>query len=124
MGNGAFGFGGKKKLDLSGIPTSAPEVSPEREAVAIERGEALGFVPREATAPSILAAASAAPAGAGEGESGKVVRQRPVRRGNVRQVLIRGPEEVVNAFIAFVNEQGYSAYWEGLQDLMANRKDA
>lgn len=118
MSKDAFGFSGKKKLDLSGIPAAAPDVSPEREAAAIQRGEELGFVPREAgsAGPVVIEADLPRP-----GEGGKVVRSRPGGRARQRTVYIKGPEEVLDEFVAFVNERGYSAYWEAIRDLMAER---
>lgn len=118
MPNDSFGFSSKKKgtLDLTGIPKGPPEVSPEREAAAIQRGEELGYVRREASV-SVGEAVSAlqihAPAPAQ-----RVTRQRVKRNENVRTVFVRGPEQVIDEFIAYVNEKGYGSYWEALRHLM------
>lgn len=118
MPKATLGFDDIKKpkgLDFSGIPDSPPPLSPEREEAAVRAGEAMGFVEREPAFQNR------------NGETlepirqGRVRRMRPKRRKDTAQIFIKGPADVVDDFIAFVNESGYSAYWEGLRDLLQQR---
>lgn len=123
MPNDTFGFGSKRRIDLSDIPTSPPEVTPEREAAALERGEALGFVAREPLAPvKVEGEGAQAPADTSASSGERVVRQRTKRSASARNILIRGPEDVLDEFVRFVNDQGFGSYWEGLRYLMDNQK--
>lgn len=123
MPNDTFGFQSKRRIDLSDIPTSPPEVTPEREAAALERGEKLGFVAREPAAPTQGEGEGArAPVVASAPSGERVTRQRTKRSASVRNILIRGPEDVLDEFVRFVNEQRFGSYWEGLRHLMDNQK--
>lgn len=121
MPNDTFGFSGKKRLDLSNIPAAAPAVPLDREEAAIKRGEALGFVGREPGAPEAHAAIVTA-SESDSGQRGKVVRKRPARRAGVRNIMVSGPEDVIDEFIDFVNTRGYSAYWVALKHFMDKEK--
>ncbi len=130
MAKSPFGFGDKPKsrnLDFGGMPQAPAEPTPEREAAALKRGEDLGFVARETKPDQAPAGLEAAHAGSlaqnvqGRAGGSPVVRRRPGAKVPMRSIFVKGPETELNEFIAYVNENGYSAYWEAIRDLMARR---
>jgi hypothetical protein len=116
-----------KALDFEGLPPAPGAPSAEREAAAIMVGESLGYVSREsaqekAIEPYLEASGSQGQPGTKQGAGGgSVVRRRPGGNVPMRSIFVKGPESDINEFVAFVNEKGYSAYWEAIRDLMANR---
>lgn len=115
-----YGFGKRPvkptndTLDLSGITRAPLPLDPEREAAAIARGTALGFVDR--AEPDGTTRES----GVGEG----TVRRR---RQAVPQasLFIKGPKETLDWFIDFTNQRGHRSYWQALAELreLAERGD-
>lgn len=101
-----YGFGKKPgaapaeetRIDLSGITRTALPLDPAREAAAIERGTALGFVDR--------------------GERG-VGDELPIRRRRQAapqsSVYIKGPKDTLDWFIEYTNAQGHRSYWQALE---------
>lgn len=106
-----YGFGKKAgakpadddRLDLSGITRTAVPVDPAREAAAIERGAALGFVDRSER-------------GAGEGETVVRRRRQTAPQGSV---YIKGPQDTLDWFIEYTNAQGHRSYWQTLEEFRA-----
>lgn len=105
-----YGFGKKPhgappaadRIDLSGITRAPVQVDPAREAAAIERGAALGFVDREDR-------------GAGE-EAGVRRRRQSAPQGSV---YIKGPRETLDWFVEYTNRRGHRSYWQTLEELRA-----
>lgn len=104
-----YGFGKKAEpneppetvVDFSGLPRRAVQVDPEREALALQRGAALGYVDRGDER-------------AGEG-AGPVRRARPkVEQSNL---FIKGPKTTLDWFVNLSNERGHKAYWQTLEEL-------
>lgn len=106
-----YGFGKKPaapaktdetRLDLSGIVRAPLAVDPAREAVAMARGDALGFVDRGEQA-------------AGEGAEPGIRR----RRQTVPQasLYIKGPKDTLDWFIDFTNQRGHRSYWQTIAEL-------
>lgn len=92
-------------LDLSGIRREPLPADPKREAAAIERGAALGFVDRaerEPTAPI-------------EG-SPRRRRQAAPPQGSV---YVKGPKETIDWFVNFTNERGHRSYWQTIAEFRA-----
>ncbi|MBB5712059.1 hypothetical protein [Sphingomonas xinjiangensis] len=111
-GDGAGGNPEAQKLDLGGFRRNPVEVSPEQEAAAVARGDAIGFVDRSQ----------------GEHGSLRVQQGRGVRRRKdavpSRSLYIKGPEELLDWFIELTNERGYRSYWQALEEfreLLADR---
>ena len=99
-----YGFGKKprvapsdeSRIDLSGIIRTRVQLDPAREAAALERGAALGYVDREAAEEP-------------------VVRRR---RQTVPQasIYIKGPKETLDWFIEYTNQRGHRSYWQTVED--------
>ena len=89
------------RLDLRGITRTPLPVDLAREAAALERGAALGFVDR----------------GAGEGAEPAVRR----RRQDVPQssVYIKGPTHTLDWFIEYTNARAHRSYWQALEEFRA-----
>lgn len=109
----SFGFDKVKKpdppdrnLDLSGLSMKPPVPPVEKEKKALAKGEKLGFSSRE-------------PESAVTGK-GRIERRR--QRAASRSIFIKGPEAVLDRFIAYTNELGVDAYWQALEKLL-NTKD-
>lgn len=83
---------GSKGLDLSGLPAGAPQIEPERERSAIERGEALGFTDR--------------------GQGGRRRRPPPPP---TESLFVKGPAETVQWFRDFSVDMGHRSYWNTLE---------
>lgn len=106
----SYGFGKKApvpaksaeetRLDLSGIVRAPLSVDPIREAAAMARGDALGFVDR----------------GEQTGEGGQPAVRR--RRQSVPQgsLYIKGPQETLDWFVDFTNQRGHRSYWQTLAE--------
>lgn len=98
------GTGDPTKLDLSGIVRAPLSVDPAREAAAIARGNALGFVDRGDSAE-----------GPAEGQGATPVRRR--RQPPPQSSLyIKGPKETLDWFIDFTNQRGHRSYWQALAE--------
>ena len=86
-------------LDLSGITRTPLAVDPVREAAAMERGTALGFVDRSQR--------TAEP-------------DTPIRRRRQTtpqsSVYIKGPRETLDWFIEYTNEREHRSYWQTLEE--------
>lgn len=97
-----YGFGAKKtpeapatgKMDLGGLPKALPPLTQQAEAKAVAVGEGLGFVDRG---------------------QGSARRQRPAPVPTA-SLYVKGPQELIDWFIAYTDGQGHSAYWKSLQD--------
>lgn len=98
------GAGDPTKLDLSGIVRAPLSVDPAREAAAIARGNALGFVDRGDSAE-----------GPAEGQGATPVRRRrqPAPQSSL---YIKGPKETLDWFIDFTNQRGHRSYWQALAE--------
>ena len=106
-----YGFGKKPdakptdaaRLDLSGIVRTTVPLDPAREAAAIERGAALGFVDR--------------------GERGRDEGDSPVRRRRQTvpqsSVYIKGPKDTLDWLIEYTNTRGHRSYWQALEEFRA-----
>jgi hypothetical protein len=102
-----YGFGRKPPLatqtaNFDHVPRGPVMLDPTAEEAALQRGEALGFVNREAVEL-------------------QTDQTRPVRRRRVAApistVFIKGPKEVIDWFIEYTNRGGYPAYWHGIAEL-------
>lgn len=96
-----FGFGGAKKpkgLNLGGVPKGPVVVDAVREAVAVERGEGLGFTDR------------------GQGRGGRRRRPPPVPS---KPLFIRGPVDIIDWFEDYTERAGHRALWQSLADFRA-----
>ncbi|WP_242097965.1 hypothetical protein [Sphingomonas sp. CROZ-RG-20F-R02-07] len=95
------------RLDLSGITRTPLPVDPAREAAALERGAALGFVDR----------------GAGEGPEPSVRRRRQAVPQS--SVYIKGPKDTLDWFIEYTNARAHRSYWQTLEEFrtMVEGKD-
>jgi hypothetical protein len=109
----SFGFDKVKKpdspdriLDLSGLRMNPPVPPVEKEKKALAKGEKLGFSSRESENAT-----------AGRGR----VERRRQQTAN-RSIFIKGPEAVLDRFVAYTNELGVDAYWQALEKLL-NEKD-
>ena len=110
-----YGFGKKPvpaqptddtRLDLSGIVRAPLAIDPAREAAAIARGDALGFIDRGDQGSG---------QGAGEGpETGVRRRRQTVPQASL---YIKGPKETLDWFIVFTNQRGHRSYWQTLAEL-------
>lgn len=106
----SYGFGKKPsaapvdegRLDLSGITRTPLPIDPAREAAALERGAALGFVDR-------------GDSGAGEGA---VVRRRR-QTAPQSSVYIKGPKDTLDWFIEYTNQRAHRSYWQTLEEFRA-----
>lgn len=115
-----YGFGKKPaapddgRLDLSGITRTPMHVDPAREAAAMERGAALGFVDRSARGePTGEEAAGEDAAGEGAG-----VRRRR-QTAPQASLYIKGPKDTLDWFIEFTNRRGHRSYWQTLAEFRA-----
>lgn len=114
----SFGFDKLKKsdppdrnLDLSGLRMKPPVPPVEKEKKALAKGEKLGFSSRESSSR--------------ESENATMGRGRVERRRQHtanRSIFIKGPEAVLDRFVAYTNELGVDAYWQALEKLL-NEKD-
>jgi hypothetical protein len=109
----SFGFDKLKKpdppdrnLDLSGLRMNPPVPPVEKEKKALAKGEKLGFSSRES--------------GNATTGQGRVERRRQHTAN--RSIFIKGPEAVLDRFVAYTNELGVDAYWQALEKLL-NEKD-
>ena len=86
-------------LDLSGITRAPLAVDPIREAAAMERGTALGFVDRSQRT---------------------VEPDTPIRRRRQTtpqsSVYIKGPRETLDWFIEYTNQREHRSYWQTLEE--------
>ena len=97
----------ERNLDLSGLSMKAPNPPVEKEKKALAKGEKLGFSSRE-------------PESAVTGK-GRIERRR--QHAASRSIFIKGPEAVLDRFVAYTNELGVDAYWQALEKLL-NEKDS
>jgi hypothetical protein len=102
------GAGEPERLDLSGIVRAPVQLDPEREEAAIRRGDALGFVDRDA-------------ASSATGEMSGDTAPRRRRRSAQPQVsvFIKGPKETLDWFVEYTNQRGHRSYWETLEEFRA-----
>jgi hypothetical protein len=102
------GAGEPERLDLSGIVRAPVQLDPEREEAAIRRGDALGFVDRDA-ASSVT------------GETSGETAPRRRRRSAQPQVsvFIKGPKDTLDWFVEYTNQRGHRSYWETLEEFRA-----
>ncbi len=98
------GAGDPTKLDLSGIVRAPLSVDPAREAAAIARGNALGFVDRGDSVE-----------GQAEGQGATPVRRRR-QPAPPSSLYIKGPKETLDWFIDFTNQRGHRSYWQALAE--------
>ncbi len=95
---------GADKLDLTGLDRVRVDVDPQREADAVARGAAMGFVDRAE-------------------RDERAAEERPVRRRRetVKQgnLFIKGPQSTLDWFVDFTNQGGHRSYWEALEQLRA-----
>ncbi len=99
----------EKKLDMTGLDMAPPAITPEQEAAVVAKGDALGFGPREPVATPV--ALDTRP------------RQftSPTRKRKAvptKSILVKGPEAVMERFVAYTNDIGAGAYWEALDVLL------
>lgn len=102
-----YGFGKKPgtpltdegRLDLSGITRTPLPVDPAREAAAIERGTALGYVDR------------------GAGDEPVVRRRRQTAPQS--SVYIKGPKDTLDWFIDYTNQRAHRSYWQTIEEFRA-----
>jgi len=95
----------EKKLDMTGLDMTPPTITPEQEAAVVAKGDALGFGPREPVALDILTRPLTIP-----------TRKR--RAVPTKSILVKGPEAVMERFVAYTNDIGVGAYWEALDVLL------
>jgi|GEM_PF-952740 len=97
-----------ERLDLSGIVRAPVQLDPEREEAAIRRGDALGFVDRDA-------------ASSATGEMSGETTPRRRRRSAQPQVsvFIKGPKDTLDWFVEYTNQRGHRSYWETLEEFRA-----
>ena len=86
------------KLDLGGMPKGPIVNDPMREREAMDRAERVGFTDR----------------GQGRG----VLRRKRVAQPTAT-VYVKGPEELIEWFIAYTEEKGHLAYWKSIEDFRA-----
>jgi len=91
-------------LDLSGIKRAPMPTDPKREAAALERGAALGFVDR---AERETATADTAP------------RRRRKAAPPQGSVYVKGPQETIDWFVEFTNQRGHRSYWQTIEEFRA-----
>lgn len=89
-----------KGMDLSGLPSGAPPITPSRERDAIERGEALGFRDR-------------GQGGAEPGRGGRRKRPAPAPK---KTLYIRAPEDLAEWFERYTEDRGHNAFWQSIGD--------
>lgn len=109
-----YGFGRKParpqqkpeddRLDLSGIVRTPLPLDPAREAAAIARGDALGFVDRGEQA-----------AGDGQGSEPGIRRRR--QSAPQASLYIKGPKDTLDWFVDFTNQRGHRSYWQTIAEL-------
>lgn len=90
-------------LDLTGLPSGAPSITPAQERDAIERGEALGFTDR----------------GQGGGEPGRGGRRKRPAPPPKQTLYIRAPQELAEWFERYTEGRGHNAFWQSIQDFRA-----
>lgn len=99
-----YGFGKKSvatseeegRLDLSGITRAPLLIDPAREAAALERGAALGYVDRGA-------------------EEETIIRRR--RQATPQSsVYIKGPKDTLDWFIDYTNRRAHRSYWQTIKE--------
>jgi len=95
---------GEDRLDLSGIARAPVTVDPSREAAAIRRGDALGFIDRSAASDPIIKEAA--------------VRRRRSAQPQI-SVFIKGPQDTLEWFIEYTNQRGHRSYWQTLEEFRA-----
>lgn len=91
----------EQRLDFSGIRRAPVTVDPAREEAAIQRGDALGFVNRDA-------ASDPTP------EEGARRRRRSTQP--QINVFIKGPKDTLEWFIDYTNQRGHRSYWQTLEE--------
>jgi len=89
-------------------PAEVQRADPEREEAAIRRGDALGFVDRDA-------------ASSATGEMSGETTPRRRRRSAQPQVsvFIKGPKDTLDWFVEYTNQRGHRSYWETLEEFRA-----
>jgi len=102
------GAGEPERLDLSGIVRAPVQLDPEREEAAIRRGDALGFVDRDA---------SSSATGEMSGETAPRRRRRSAQP--QVSVFIKGPKDTLDWFVEYTNQRGHRSYWETLEEFRA-----
>jgi hypothetical protein len=105
-----------KKLDITGLNLPAPVVTPEQEAAAVAKGDALGFGSREIQQHENLPQPQSVLSQASPRIMRSPARQRPVIP--TKSVLVKGPQEVLDRFVLYTNESGAGAYWEAIDYLL------
>jgi len=102
----------EKKLDMTGLDMTPPAITPEQEAAVVAKGDALGFGPREVVA---------APVALETRPRQLTTPTRKRRAVPTKSILVKGPEAVMERFVAYTNDIGVGAYWEAL-DLLLKAK--
>lgn len=94
----------EQRLDFSGIRRAPVTLDPAREEAAIQRGDALGFVNRDAM-PEPTA------------EEGARRRRRSTQP--QINVFIKGPKDTLEWFIDYTNQRGHRSYWQTIEEFRA-----
>ena len=96
-------------LDLSGIVRAPLNIDPAREAAAMARGDALGFVDRGEQKGQ----GSVHPTDQSDGTTGVRRRRQTAPQGSL---YIKGPQETLDWFIDYTNQRGHRSYWQALAE--------
>ena len=99
----------EKKLDMTGLDMTPPTITPEQEAAVVAKGDALGFGPREPVA---------APVALDTRPRQLTTPTRKRKAVPTKSILVKGPEAVMERFVAYTNDIGVGAYWEALDVLL------
>ena len=91
-------------LDLSGIKREPMPTDPTREAAALERGAALGFVERAEPETAV---------------TDTTPRRRRKAAPPQGSVYVKGPKETIDWFVEFTNQRGHRSYWQTIQEFRA-----
>lgn len=94
------------RLDLSGIVRAPLAIDPAREAAAMARGDALGFVDRGDQRQGPSQSTDQSPAGIRR-------RRQTAPQGSL---YIKGPQETLDWFIDYTNQRGHRSYWQALAE--------
>lgn len=92
-------------IDLSGIKRTPLPNDPEREAAAIERGAAMGFVDRGEREPQPQADAGP--------------RRRRQSAPPQSSVYVKGPKDTIDWFVEYTNQRGHRSYWQTIAEFRA-----
>jgi len=106
----------EKKLDITGLNLPPPVVTPEQEAAAVAKGDALGFGSREVQPLDERPQPQSTPVHVQSRVMRSPGRQRPAIP--TKSVLVKGPQEVLDRFVLYTNESGAGAYWEAIDHLL------